>query len=83
MTLAAAGTVQSAVSSKTRYLVAGAGTGASKTAAAEKFGTEIIDEKRLEELLCGTDCGRADAETPAPPPPRAQAQTLVQSEFPM
>ena len=48
---AAGGTVQSAVSSKTRYLVAGGAVGASKTAAAKKFGTEIIDETRLVEML--------------------------------
>ena len=48
---AAGGTVQSAVSSKTRYLVAGGAVGASKTAAARKFGTEIIDEARLVEML--------------------------------
>ena len=47
----AGGTVQGAVSSKTRYLVAGENTGASKTAKAKELGTEVIDEKRLCELL--------------------------------
>ena len=52
---AAGGTVQGAVSSKTRYLVAGGAVGASKTAAARKFGTEIIDEARLLEMLGGAE----------------------------
>ncbi len=47
----AGGTVQSSVSSKTRYLVAGENVGASKTAKAAKFGTEVIDEAKLKELL--------------------------------
>jgi DNA ligase (NAD+) len=47
----AGGTVQSSVSSKTRYLVAGANVGAAKTDKARKFGTEVIDEARLLELL--------------------------------
>ena len=48
---AAGGIVQSAVTSKTRYLVAGENTGATKTAKARELGTEVIDEKRLLELL--------------------------------
>ena len=47
----AGGVVQSAVSSKTRYLVAGENTGATKTAKARALGTEVIDEARLKELL--------------------------------
>ena len=47
----AGGIVQSAVTSKTRYLIAGANTGATKTEKARKLGTEIIDENRLLELL--------------------------------
>jgi len=48
---AAGGIVQSAVTSKTRYLIAGANTGATKTEKARKLGTEVIDEARLLQLL--------------------------------
>ncbi len=48
---AAGGIVQSAVTSKTRYLVAGANVGATKTEKARALGTEVIDEARLLELL--------------------------------
>ena len=48
---AAGGVVQGAVTSKTRYLIAGANTGATKTEKARKLGTEVIDETRLLELL--------------------------------
>ena len=48
---AAGGIVQSAVTSKTRYLIAGENTGATKTEKARKLGTEVIDEARLRELL--------------------------------
>lgn len=48
---AAGGVVQSAVTSKTRYLIAGENTGAAKTEKARKLGTEVIDEARLKELL--------------------------------
>ncbi len=47
----AGGIVQGAVTSKTRYLIAGENTGATKTEKAKKLGTEVIDEKRLMELL--------------------------------
>ena len=47
----AGGIVQSAVTSRTRYLIAGANTGATKTEKARKLGTEVIDEQRLKELL--------------------------------
>ena len=47
----AGGIVQGAVTSKTRYLIAGANTGATKTEKAKKLGTEVIDEARLLELL--------------------------------
>ena len=47
----AGGIVQSAVTSKTRYLIAGANTGATKTEKARQLGTEVIDEARLLELL--------------------------------
>ena len=48
---AAGGIVQSAVTSKTRYLIAGENTGATKTEKARRLGTEVIDETRLKELL--------------------------------
>ena len=48
---AAGGVVQSAVTSKTRYLIAGANVGATKTAKARALGTEVIDEARLLALL--------------------------------
>jgi NAD-dependent DNA ligase len=54
---AVGGTVQSAVSSKTRYLVAGANVGAAKTAKARAFGTEVIGEEELLRLLGGGDAG--------------------------
>ena len=47
----AGGIVQSAVTSKTRYLIAGANVGATKTEKARALGTEVIDEARLRELL--------------------------------
>ena len=47
----AGGIVQSAVTSKTHYLIAGANTGAAKTSKARELGTEVIDEARLLELL--------------------------------
>ena len=49
----AGGTVQSAVSSKTRYLIAGANVGAAKTAKARELGTEVIGEEELLRLLGG------------------------------
>lgn len=57
---AAGGVVQSAVTSKTRYLIAGANVGATKTAKARALGTEVIDEARLRELL-NLDGGREAA----------------------
>ncbi len=48
---AAGGIVQSSVSSKTRYLIAGANVGATKTEKARALGTEVIGESRLLELL--------------------------------
>ncbi len=47
----AGGIVQSAVTSKTRYLIAGANVGATKTEKARALGTEVIDEARLRVLL--------------------------------
>jgi DNA ligase (NAD+) len=56
----AGGNVQGAVTSKTRYLIAGANTGAAKTSKARELGTEVIDEARLLELL-GDGVGSAPA----------------------
>ena len=47
----AGGIVQSSVTSKTRYLIAGANVGATKTEKARALGTEVIDEARLLDLL--------------------------------
>jgi len=55
----AGGVVQSAVSSKTRYLIAGANVGEAKTRKARELGTEVIDEAKLLELLGGA--GPTDA----------------------
>ena len=51
MIIEAGGIVQSAVTKKTRYLIAGANVGATKTEKAKALGTEVIDEARLLELL--------------------------------
>ncbi|MBP9738747.1 NAD-dependent DNA ligase LigA [Candidatus Saccharibacteria bacterium] len=45
------GTFQSSVAKGTTYLVAGGKVGASKLEKAKKFGTEVIDEKKLLSLL--------------------------------
>ena len=45
------GTFQSAVAKDTTYLVAGGKVGASKLKKAEQYGTEVIDEAKLLELL--------------------------------
>jgi len=47
----AGGIVQSAVTSKTRYLIAGENTGVTKTEKARQLGTEVIDEAQLLEML--------------------------------
>ena len=68
----AGGNVQGSVTSKTRYLIAGANTGASKTSKARELGTEVIDEARLLELLGGA----AEPASPEPqtaPAPRSPA----------
>ena len=72
----AGGIVQSAVTSKTRYLVAGANVGATKTAKARALGTEVIDEARLLELLGAgsADAEPADRATPAAPQSFAQGE---------
>lgn len=45
------GTFQSAVAKDTTYLVAGGKVGASKLKKAQEYGTQIIDEKKLRELI--------------------------------
>ena len=60
----AGGIVQSAVTSKTKYLIAGANVGATKTEKAKKLGTEVIDEARLLELLGESSSGADDANSP-------------------
>ena len=45
------GTFQPTVAKDTTYLVAGGKVGASKLAKAQKYGTEIINEQRLKELI--------------------------------
>lgn len=62
----AGGIVQSSVTSKTRYLIAGANVGAAKTEKAREHGTEVIDEARLLELL-GPDAARSSGAAPAVP----------------
>ena len=64
---AAGGIVQSAVTSRTRYLIAGANVGATKTEKARALGTEVIDEAKLLELLGASS-------TPAPAAPSAPVQ---------
>ena len=78
----AGGNVQGSVTSKTRYLIAGANTGAAKTSKARELGTEVIDEARLLELL-GEVAKTAPAATePVPPkasnPPQSTSQALEQ-----
>ena len=71
----AGGIVQGAVTSKTRYLIAGANVGATKTEKARALGTEVIDEARLLELL-----GAPDA-APAPEPVSEPQRQPVQDEL--
>ena len=71
----AGGTVQGAVSGRTRYLIAGANVGAAKTEKARRFGTEVIDEARLLELL-----GAAGG-APSGPPPAATPPPAVQGDL--
>ena len=63
----AGGIVQSAVTSKTRYLIAGANVGATKTEKARALGTEVIDEARLLELLGAAADSPAAAQSSAKP----------------
>ncbi len=72
----AGGIVQSAVTSKTKYLIAGANVGATKTEKARKLGTEVIDEARLLELLGASEATSAQEE-----PAETAAAVLVQGEL--
>ena len=78
----AGGNVQGAVSSKTRYLIAGANTGAAKTSKARELGTEVIDEARLLELLGEVAKAAPTAKEPVSStvsnPPRSTSQVLEQ-----
>jgi len=64
----AGGVVQGAVTSKTKYLIAGANVGATKTEKARALGTEVIDEARLLELLGGMQPLTAGTQVHAPAP---------------
>lgn len=63
----AGGVVQSAVTSKTKYLIAGANVGATKTEKARALGTEVIDEAKLLELLGGETTTQTAVEVPSKP----------------
>jgi DNA ligase (NAD+) len=63
---AAGGIIQETVSKNTRYLVAGADAGQSKTAKAQSLGTEVITEERLLELLSAMPIPHHAAETQEP-----------------
>ena len=73
----AGGIVQSAVTSKTKYLIAGANVGTTKTEKARKLGTEVIDETRLLELLGAAKGGGAQAA----PKSDAPSKGIVQGEL--
>lgn len=59
---AAGAKVTGSVSKKTDYLVAGANTGKSKSAAADKHGVKVITEQQLEKMLTSRRLSRKDAE---------------------
>ena len=64
----AGGNVQGSVTSKTRYLIAGANTGAAKTSKARELGTQVIDEAELVRLLGDAVNGLSrDTQHPAQP----------------
>ena len=70
----AGGIVQSAVTSKTKYLIAGANVGATKTEKARALGTEVIDEARLLELLGETSSDKAEQPVDEKPSTAAPVQ---------
>ena len=65
---AAGGLVQDSVTKHTRYLVAGANTGATKTNRAKALGTEILDEAGLLALLSGARAAGEDEKSSTPQP---------------
>ena len=69
----AGGIVQSAVTSKTDYLIAGADVGAAKTNKARELGTKVIGE---EELIAMLGIGGDDIPPSAPPPQRMEQGEL-------
>ncbi len=75
----AGGIVQSAVTSKTKYLIAGENTGAAKTQKARKLGTSVIDEKRLLEMLA--EAGAGTMGSGRGNIPAEDASSLVQGEL--
>ena len=77
----AGGIVQSSVTSKTRYLIAGANVGAAKTEKAKALGTEVIDELRLKELLGMTGEDSKGDITPEEQTPKKKAAPLIQGEL--
>ena len=70
----AGGIVQSSVTSKTRYLIAGENVGATKTEKARALGTEVIDEARLLELLGSTPSDKAEQPVDEKPSTAAPVQ---------
>jgi adenylosuccinate synthase len=70
----AGGVVQSSVTSKTRFLIAGANVGATKTEKARALGTEVIDEARLLELLGETSSDKAEQPVDEKPSAAAPVQ---------
>jgi DNA ligase (NAD+) len=71
----AGGIVQSAVTAKTRYLIAGENTGAAKTQKARALGTEVIDEAQLQAFLSmGAETPDAGESVPAAPKPSSVRQ---------
>ena len=78
----AGGIIQSAVTSKTKYLIAGANVGATKTEKARRLGTEVIDEARLLELL-GESAADDDSSGKAMPQslPPSQPAAPVQGDL--
>lgn len=75
----AGGVVQSAVSKTTDYLVAGEGTGRTKTEKARELGTAVISEKELEAMM---EQGAEQGGPPSVPPPAAGGGGVpVQQEF--
>lgn len=73
MIVAAGGTVSSAVSGKTDYLVAGASVGQTKLEKARNLGTAVIDEEELLRLMSSL------SNAPMPPVPANEAKPLLRT----